>query len=91
MRKLVIYRDDEALKRQASGYPLLWNFHAAKREGELDDGIGYAGHVDFRTMGEAVDWSGYDAVELVSIHLVELIEERLGEQQEQTKLDELAR
>ncbi len=73
--KLVIYRDDAALKRQASAYPLLWNFHAAKREGEFDDGAGTSGHIDFRTVAEfeALAVAGYDAIELVGVVPGELV------------------
>lgn len=73
MRKLVIYRDAETLKAQASRYPLLWNFNAAKREGELDDGMGSAAHVDFRTAGEDPQYEGYDVIELVGVHPKELV------------------
>lgn len=65
MRKLVVYPDEQTMLKNASSYPLLWNYNHAGHCGEFDDGVGNSGHIDFAFPGIGLPDVRYDSVEFV--------------------------
>lgn len=67
LRKLVVYRSQEARRKQAGAYSNLVNYDAQKHVGVFDDGHGHHGHVEF-AVAEKIDaalGAGYDTVEFI--------------------------
>lgn len=73
MRKLVVYETAEALKKNASSYPLLWNYNHEGQCGEFDDGCGNSGHIDFAYPGKVLPDVRYDSIEFVGFKKPEAV------------------
>lgn len=73
MRKLVVYRDAETLRQQAGGFPCLVNYDALRHCGEVDDGCGNFGHVEFVTVDTLPATIDHDHVELIGVDIDDVL------------------